>query len=61
MGEQFELVKSEECVVVRVENDLVSYLRTQGYSDRAIAEICRWYVSSTTKVSSGNLPSELKN
>jgi hypothetical protein len=36
-------------------------LRTQGYSERAIEEICKWYVSSTTRSTVGKVPVELKN
>jgi hypothetical protein len=36
-------------------------LREQGYSDNAIEEICRWYVCSTSKDSTGELPRNSKN
>ncbi len=61
LGEQFQIYSFEVYAMVRVENDFVTYLKTQGYSDRAIAEICKWYICSTTKISSGKLPPELKN
>ncbi len=60
LGEQFK-ISIGVYAMVRVENDFVTYLKMQGYSDRAIAEICKWYVCSTTKICSGKLPPELKN
>ena len=47
--------------VMKAANDFVVFLRIQGYSDRAIEEICKWYVCSTTGDSSGKLPLEQKN
>ena len=46
---------------MRSESNFVAFLKTQGYSERAIEEICKWYVSSTTKSVAGNVPVELKN
>jgi hypothetical protein len=61
LGEQFTTEKFEGVVRVGAENNLINFLRTQGYSERAIEEICRWYVCSTTRVSSGKLRAKLKN
>jgi predicted Ser/Thr protein kinase len=46
---------------MKTANDFIVFLRTQGYSERAIEEICKWYVCSTTKSSSGKLPVWLRN
>lgn len=52
---------SGDWVRVKADNNLVTFLRTQGYSEKAIAEICKWYVCSTTKSVSGKLPAGFKN
>ncbi len=46
---------------MRSESNFVTFLKTQGYSDRAIEEICKWYVSSTTESATGNESVELEN
>jgi predicted Ser/Thr protein kinase len=46
---------------MKTANDFIVFLRTQGYSERAIEEICKGYVCSTTENSSGKLPLESKN
>jgi len=46
---------------MKAANDFAVFLKTQGYSERAIEEICRWYVCSTTGDSTGKLPLEPKN
>jgi hypothetical protein len=61
LGEQFASEQSQGVVRVGAENGLINFLRTEGYSERAIEEICKWYVCSTTKASSGRLPAKLKN
>ncbi len=44
---------------MKATSNLVVSLRIQGYSERAIREICRWFSCSTTQNS--ELPLELKN
>jgi predicted Ser/Thr protein kinase len=46
---------------MQTKNNFENFLRSQGYSERAIAEICRWYVSSTTKNQAAKLRIEMKN
>ncbi len=46
---------------MKTESNFINVLRTQGYSERVIEEICKWYVSSTTKSSVGKMAVELKN
>lgn len=46
---------------MKIESNFVNFLRTEGYSERAIEEICKWYVCSTTKSPVGKVPVEPKN
>ena len=54
-------VQRRVCLRMKTPSYFTNLLREQGYSDNAIEEICRWYVCSTTKDSTGKLPRNFKN
>jgi hypothetical protein len=55
------IAQRRDCRKLKTASALASMLREQGYSDRAVAEICRWYVCSTTDNTSGIVVEYPKN
>jgi len=54
-------VRGRVCRRMKAGSSFASVLREQGYSESAIAEICKWYICSTTNSSGDKVMSLPKN